>query len=139
MRESFNPAHVWHVPRRYSKGAGICTCHEPSAVSELLLQAHVWRVLRRYFKDRESCTCHEPTAVSESCEQAHAWHVLRRYFKEREITNFIWWTWNANGGDTGGLTTAEQEVWTRDAANGHIVLPRDPPGGIPWTTVRPRP
>jgi hypothetical protein len=78
----------------------------------------------------------EAAEIDNSCAGA------ARYFQDRNITNFIWWTWNANGGDTGGLTTPEQDMWkpNKDPNNpDHIVLPRDPPDGTPWTDVRARP
>jgi hypothetical protein len=75
----------------------------------------------------------DPAELDNSCAGA------ARYFQDRNITNFIWWTWNANGGDTGGLTTPEQDMWQPNEHPNrpdHIVLPRDPSDGTPWTDVR---
>ena len=66
--------------------------------------------------------------------------TLAAYFAQRGITSFLWWTWNANGGDTGGLTTTEPWQWAQTPGQPlQKVLPRVPPNGTPWLDVRPSP
>ena len=60
--------------------------------------------------------------------------ALAAYFQARGIGNFIWWAWNSDGGDTGGIPANDSFFWQQGAAGSvHRVLPNN---GVPWTDVR---
>lgn len=60
--------------------------------------------------------------------------ALAAYFQSRGIGSFIWWAWNSDGGDTGGIPANDSFFWQQGGANNvHRVLPNN---GVPWTDVR---
>lgn len=64
--------------------------------------------------------------------------VLAAYFKSKNLAHFIWWPWNSDGGDTGGIPANDAYSWNQGAPGNpknpvHILLPNN---GVPWTDVR---
>ena len=60
--------------------------------------------------------------------------ALAAYFKARGIGSFIWWAWNADAGDTGGIPANDSYFWRQGGPDDvHRVLPNN---GVPWTDVR---
>jgi hypothetical protein len=59
--------------------------------------------------------------------------ALSAYFNSRSIANFIWWPWNSDGGDTGGIPANDSYFW-QQSSQVHRVLGNN---GVPWTDVSP--
>ena len=59
--------------------------------------------------------------------------ALAAYFQARGIDSFVWWAWNSDGGDTGGIPANDSFFWRQGGANDvRRVLPNN---GVPWTDV----
>ena len=58
--------------------------------------------------------------------------VLAAYFNNKNLAHFIWWPWNADGGDTGGIPANDAFFWKQGTPVRRVL----PNNGVPWTDVR---
>lgn len=63
--------------------------------------------------------------------------ALAAYFKGKSMAHFIWWPWNADGGDTGGVPANDAFFWNQGTPGNpndpvHRLLPHN---GVPWVDV----